>query len=222
MALKKIYLAGPDVFLADARRVGLQKQQLCREHGFKGLFPLDNDKKVGSDPVEIFRANCSLMRQADVGLFNLTPFRGPSADAGTVFELGFFFAQGKPVYGYSSVARTYRERVAAAAGLQVDQKRLPRDRDGHTVEDFGLYDNLMIERAIHDSGGVLITIEEKSKEAAVSLAAFRAFTACLMAISDRIKPADATKPSSLGGRSSDGRTSRAHRRNRTRLRVRRG
>jgi nucleoside 2-deoxyribosyltransferase len=173
--------------------VGLQKQQLCREYGFEGLFPLDNDETVGADAGKIFRANCSLMRQADVGLFNLTPFRGPSADAGTVFELGFFFAQGKPVYGYSSAAKTYRERVAAAAGLQVDQNRPPRDHDGHAVEDFGLYDNLMIDRAIHDSGGVLIAVEEKSEDAAASLAAFRAFKACLMAISDRTKRADVGK-----------------------------
>jgi len=28
-------------------------------------------------------------------VFNLTPFRGPSADAGTVFELGFMYSKGK-------------------------------------------------------------------------------------------------------------------------------
>src|SRR5437899_12125756 len=94
MALK-IYLAGPDVFLADARAVGERKKALCQEFGFEGLFPLDNDEDVGADAAKIFRANCSLMRQADIGLFNLTPFRGPSADAGTVFELGFLFARGK-------------------------------------------------------------------------------------------------------------------------------
>ena len=48
MALK-IYLAGPDVFLADARRVGRRKQELCREYGFEGLFPLDKDEAVGPD-----------------------------------------------------------------------------------------------------------------------------------------------------------------------------
>jgi nucleoside 2-deoxyribosyltransferase len=79
--------------------VGRQKSEMCRAFGFEGLFPLDNDPEVGGDAVSIFRKNCALMRQADIGMFNLTPFRGPSADPGTVFELGFMFARDKPVYG---------------------------------------------------------------------------------------------------------------------------
>ena len=84
-----IYLAGPDVFLANALEVGERKRELCRRFGFEGLFPLDQDESVGADAAKIFQANCALMRRADIGLFNLTPFRGPSADCGTVFELGF-------------------------------------------------------------------------------------------------------------------------------------
>ena len=104
----KISLAGPDVFLADAVEIGRQKLELCRHFGFQGIFPLDQDE---ADAFGIFRANRSLMRQADIGLFNLTPFRGPSADAGTVFELGFLYARHKPVYGYASTAMPYAERV---------------------------------------------------------------------------------------------------------------
>jgi nucleoside 2-deoxyribosyltransferase len=80
----KIYLAGPDVFLPDAAAMGRRKQQICEECGFVGLFPLDYDTSVSGDAAKIFRANCHLMKKdADVGLFNLTPFRGPSPDAGT-------------------------------------------------------------------------------------------------------------------------------------------
>jgi len=192
MALK-IYLAGPDVFLADARHVGQQKQQMCREFGFEGLFPLDNDAAVGADAANIFRANCALMRQADIGSFNLTPFRGPSADAGTVFELGFLFARGKPLYGYTSAVKSYRERLAAAGDLHVDPNGQPYDRNGYAVEHFGLGDNLMIVRAIEDSGGVITAVEEKTGEASTSLAAFQAFKACLEIISEGIKPADARR-----------------------------
>ena len=74
----KISLAGPDVFLADAVEIGRQKLELCRHFGFQGIFPLDQDE---ADAFGIFRANRSLMRQADIGLFNLTPFRGPSAES---------------------------------------------------------------------------------------------------------------------------------------------
>ncbi|HET7877056.1 MAG TPA: nucleoside 2-deoxyribosyltransferase [Methylomirabilota bacterium] len=195
----KIYLAGPDVFLADARRVGQQKQQLCREFGFEGLFPLDHDEAVGADAAKIFRANCSLMRRADIGLCNLTPFRSPSADPGTVFELGFLFAQGKPVYGYTSAAATYRERVAAALGSLLEQHGQPWDRDGYAVENFGLGDNLMIVRAIQDSGGVISAVEENAELGhGASLPAFRAFKACLEIISKRTRQADIDKAQPSG------------------------
>lgn len=192
MALK-IYLAGPDVFLPDARRVGQRKKESCRELGFEGLFPLDKDEAVSADAAAIFRANCSLMRQADVGLFNLTPFRGPSADPGTVFELGFLFAQGKPLYGYTSAAASYRERVAAALGSLVEKDGQPWERDGYAVENFGLGDNLMIVRAIQDSGGAITAVEEKTEESAGPLAAFQAFKACLKVVAERIGRVDTDK-----------------------------
>jgi nucleoside 2-deoxyribosyltransferase len=83
-----IYLAGPDVFLPDAIEVGRQKKAICQEFGFEGLFPADNDLGVEVDAATIFRANCAQMKRADIGVFNLSPFRSPSADVGTVFESG--------------------------------------------------------------------------------------------------------------------------------------
>lgn len=178
MALS-IYLAGPDVFLPDALDIGRRKADLCRRFGFLGLFPMDQDESVGANPAKIFQANCRLMRRADIGIFNLTPFRGPSADAGTVFELGFMYALGRPVYGYSGVTAAYPERVEAAAGGLVERGGRRWDASGHAVEDFGLSDNLMIERAIHDSGGALATVEEKEGD---PLAAWGAFRDCLKRI----------------------------------------
>jgi len=173
MALS-IYLAGPDVFLPDARRVGAEKVAICAELGFEGLFPLDAD--VTPDPSAIFAGNRELMLRADVGLFNLTPFRGPSADAGTTLELGFMAALGKPVYGYSGTAVEFRERVAARFGVARRDGRL-WGGDGLAVEDFGLRDNLMVDGAIEAIGGDFVTLEGEGEEG--GLAAFAAFRACL-------------------------------------------
>ena len=112
----KLYLAGPDVFLADAMDVGARKRGLCRKYGFEGLFPVDPEKGESKDPAVIFRANCALMQEADGGLFNLTPFRGPSADVGTAFELGFLFARGTPIHGYASRGGAYADRVEKICG----------------------------------------------------------------------------------------------------------
>ena len=145
--MKKIYLAGPDVFLPDALDIGRKKKELCRQFGFEGLFPLD--PQLGDQPggTDIFRADMALMREADIGLFNLSPFRGPSADPGTVFELGMMMAMGKRVFGYRNTDLLYHQRVR---------------EDGYRIERFGLGDNLMIDCAILEAGGIIAAEREDS------------------------------------------------------------
>lgn len=173
-----IYLAGPDVFFPNARAVGDRKAALCRESGFEGLFPLDEDEEE-KGAAAIFLANRALMQRADVGFFNLTPFRGPSADVGTVFEVGFMHAQGKLLFGYTSSTLSYPRSVEAVQGpLETRDGRL-RDRDGNAVEDFGLKDNLMIERAILESGGEVCAVPEDGPARFAALAAFQKALAAL-------------------------------------------
>jgi nucleoside 2-deoxyribosyltransferase len=182
----KIYLAGPDVFLPNAREVGRRKVELCRELGFEGLFPLDEEPEVSGDAFGIFRGNCALMREADIGLFNLTPFRGPSADPGTVFELGFMFANAKQLYGYTSDPRIYLDRVASSFET-AETGTGPRDRNTFAVENFGLRDNLMIVAAIEEAGGTVSAVGDPHPAVgAPSLAAFTAFSACLGIMRERV------------------------------------
>ena len=171
--MKTIYLAGPDVFLPNAVEVGRRKVEICARYGFDGLFPLDQDDGVNRTAADIFTANCALMERAEAGIFNLTPFRGPGADAGTAFELGYMFSGSKPVYGYANANTAYVDRVEATCGPVVNRDGRRWDRDGLSVEDFGLFDNLMLARSIHGAGGVLSLIDEESP------AAFEAFEACL-------------------------------------------
>ena len=57
--LKKIYLAGFDVFADDALERGKKMKELCARYGFEGLYPLDNECSGAED---IFRANTELLR----------------------------------------------------------------------------------------------------------------------------------------------------------------
>jgi len=93
----KIYLAGPDVFLPDAIEIGRRKAAICARHGVSGLYPLDNavDLAAAGASLAIFEGNEAMMDAADAIIANLTPFRGPSADAGTVYELGYVAGRGK-------------------------------------------------------------------------------------------------------------------------------
>ena len=89
-AMKKIYLAGFDVFAPDARQRGAQMKMLCAGRGCIGLYPLDNEAACAAD---IFAGNCGLIDQADAVIANLNPFRGQEPDSGTCFEVGYAFAK---------------------------------------------------------------------------------------------------------------------------------
>src|SRR6201998_3875570 len=111
----KIYLAGPDVFLPDAIEAGRRKTEICARHGMTGLYPLDNtvNLSAGDASLNIFRGNEAMMDAADAIIANLTPFRGPGADSGTVYELGYMAGRGKLCLGYSKDPSPYAKRVRA-------------------------------------------------------------------------------------------------------------
>src|SRR3954469_16345312 len=116
----KVYLAGPDVFLPDAVEIGRRKVATCAAYGMTGLYPLDHavDRAAADASLQIFKANEAMMNDADAIIANLTPFRGPGADAGTVYELGYMAGRGKLCLGYSNDPSLYAERVGRFAGLR--------------------------------------------------------------------------------------------------------
>jgi nucleoside 2-deoxyribosyltransferase len=160
----KVYLAGPDVFLPDARDIGRRKKDICARFGLAGLFPLDGEpsEAPGSSgaplSMRIFRDCLAMMENADAVIAHLTPFRGPSADAGTVFELGYMAARGKLCAGYTNRCGSYGDRVPHAATKRVpgvapgSGELVSLDREGHLIENFGLADNLMIVHALDAYG----------------------------------------------------------------------
>ncbi|HSR79492.1 MAG TPA: nucleoside 2-deoxyribosyltransferase [Hyphomicrobiaceae bacterium] len=155
----RIYLAGPEVFLPNARVVGAEKCRLATDAGLEGAFPLDAQLNLDTLPAgeqaqRISRANEDLMRSCDGLIANLTPFRGVSMDAGTAFEVGFMQALGRPLAGYTNVTAGYAERARAFRAR--GPAPLDGDRADLEIEDFGLAENLMIEVAILASGGRVV------------------------------------------------------------------
>ncbi len=169
----KIYLAGPDVFLPNAIELGRRKAELCDRHGLVGLYPLDNkvDPTAPGASLAIFKGNEAMMDAADAIIANLTPFRGPGADSGTVYELGYMAGRGKPCFGYSNDPSRYAERVRLFGEVTKRDDRLA-DADGLTVEDFSLADNLMIIHALDRYGGALVTPRARPADIWQDLAAF--------------------------------------------------
>lgn len=180
----KLYLAGPEVFLDDAREIGRRKLELCARRGFTGLYPLDGEPLLadaaGALSRTIFANNLGLIRAADAIVANLTPFRGISADPGTAFEVGFAFALGKPVAAYSNAPGELKHRAHAAIGPAEGEGR------GHTfladglhVEDFGHFDNLMLAEALHASRLPVVQAGAPSADPYRDLALFEQVLAAL-------------------------------------------
>jgi nucleoside 2-deoxyribosyltransferase len=88
-----------------------------------------------------------MMIAADAIIANLTPFRGPGADAGTVYELGYMAGRGKLCLGYSNDPSSMPIGCVNSPWCTSRDGRLI-DADGMTVEDFGLADNLMMIHAL--------------------------------------------------------------------------
>jgi nucleoside 2-deoxyribosyltransferase len=171
--MTKIYLAGPDVFLPDAIEIGRRKVELCARHGLIGLYPLDNvvDRAATDVSLQIFRGNEAMMIEADAIIANLTPFRGPGADPGTVYELGYMAGRGKLCLGYSNDPSSYASRVAEFTDVTSRDGGLV-DALGLTVEDFGLTDNLMMIHALDLHGCALVTPRQAPADIWHDLTAF--------------------------------------------------
>jgi nucleoside 2-deoxyribosyltransferase len=152
MAPPVIYLAGPEVFLPDAVELGERKKEICRRHGFDAAYPMDEPPATPPEAKELFALEVfdicvRMMRSCDLVVANFTPFRGVSMDVGTAVEVGFMFAAGKPVFGYTNVAEAYADRVGRA---------FPDLSEAELVEDFDLVDNLMCEGVVRRSHGIVI------------------------------------------------------------------
>jgi nucleoside 2-deoxyribosyltransferase len=162
--LPKVYLAGPDVFLPNALEKAEELRAICHEVGLEGRFPLDVELGLGGlhkpeQGLAISRANEALIHSCDGVLANMTPFRGPSTDVGTAFEIGFARALGKPIVGYTESNERYLDRTVdffGAAGVCRRADGTAVDPAGMKIEDFELVDNLMLDGAVVQSGGRVI------------------------------------------------------------------
>ncbi|UXD89311.1 nucleoside 2-deoxyribosyltransferase [Thalassolituus hydrocarboniclasticus] len=181
--MRTIYLAGPEVFCPAASELGARKKALCEGYGFRGLFPLDGELQQTSSARElgfaISAANEQLIRHADLVIANLTPFRGASADVGTVYELGLARGLGKVIHGYSNDPASFAERTFALFGQGEYGGSELHDRDGLSIEQFDLHDNLMIEGGIALSGGIFLTHQAAEAEKYSDLTAFEAILSAL-------------------------------------------
>ncbi|GAB0113564.1 nucleoside 2-deoxyribosyltransferase [Acidisoma sp. C75] len=158
------YLAGPDVFLPNAAEHAAAKVAICARYAIRGLPPLNEDIAALASMSEaqaglaIFAKDVEMMERAEIVIANLTPFRGASADSGTLVEIGWFLGRGRPIFGYSNSATLFAERSRAQVAA------LPDPLPGLAVEGFGLPDNLMIPGAVEAAGGLPMAVPQDGRD----------------------------------------------------------
>ena len=164
-SLPRVYLAGPDVFFPEVRSIARKRKDFLAGHGMEGVFPLDSQEgeSFSKNAFAIFKTNRELIDSCQAALANVTPFRGPSADVGTVWEIGYACGQGKPVVAYTEDLSVYQDKVFRGGWSGAPGEA--RDRDGNEIEDFGGIDNLMITQSV-------IAICTTFEEAATALKRF--------------------------------------------------
>jgi nucleoside 2-deoxyribosyltransferase len=159
---RKVYLAGPEVFLPNAREQLDIKIALTRAAGLIPVSP--GDFVVPPQPTKrlfgcaISEIDEKMMDAADAIIANLTPYHGINADTGTCYELGYMCAQGKLAYGYTNVADDHRTRTVNYynGAVHTDASGRLRGADGLAVEDVDMADNLMMQGGIERRGGLVI------------------------------------------------------------------
>jgi nucleoside 2-deoxyribosyltransferase len=184
----RVYLAGPDVFLPNAREFLLQKKALCAQVGLEGVSPLDSsDLEVSTRGLQsrevgqsIYDHNLRLIRSCQCVVAQVTPFRGPSVDAGTAWEMGFARASGLRVYAYSNVLEDFESRSEAfVCTVRAHLYGHVEASDAMQVEKLGMFDNCMIAGCVEDSGGVFIRHQAPGARLYTDL---RAFEQCVAAV----------------------------------------
>ena len=150
--MKKIYIAGPDVFEKDSIELGKRVVALCEKYGFEGLYPLDNvvdfsqeKHKIAED---IFKANVKMIEKADIVIANLNPFRGKEPDSGTVWECGYASGLGKAVYAYMHDSSEYITRFLEEE-IELENGNM-YDKQGMLIEDFAYPLNLMLSCSVQE------------------------------------------------------------------------
>jgi nucleoside 2-deoxyribosyltransferase len=157
------------------------KRKLCTDYGFVGVAPVDSETDLSklakrAAAMQISADNEDLIRSCNLLIANLTPFRGPSADVGTAYEVGFARALGLPVYAYSNAAGGLLERTRDHLGAQVRQRAAGGSEDaaGMQIEDFDCIDNVMSDGAVEASGTTIIVNVVPADRRFVDLAGFEA------------------------------------------------
>lgn len=156
--MRKVYMAGPDIFRVAWPDMARKIMSACEAWGFEALLPIPANQSLDrpgvsgitasgktQDAVSVFRSCMDMIRSCDAMVANITPFRGDEPDSGTVFEIATAYALGKPVVAYTLDTRLTHERHIHNGSITTNGALMCRS--GFLVEQFCLPCNVMVAQA---------------------------------------------------------------------------
>lgn len=168
MKLKKIYIAGPDVFLKNSLQDLNEKKNYCNKNGFIGMIPFDANvdftKSNENIRKDIYEANIKMIQECDIVIANMNNFRHNEQDAGTIFEIGYGVALGKKTYIYSLDTRTVIEKTIEVDKDYYIEESLYYDKNDMLIEGFDAKFNIMINESaqlVHGSFEDVVDVIKK-------------------------------------------------------------
>ena len=156
--IKKVYMAGPDIFRVEWPETAMRIVGTCEAWGFEPLLPIPAERSLdhpgvsgitvpgtAPDARRVFEACLEMVRSCDAVVADITPFRGDEPDSGTVFEIATAYSLRKPVIAYTRDTQLTHERHAHNGSSTKNGAMLCRS--GLLVERFGLPCNVMVAQA---------------------------------------------------------------------------
>jgi len=134
MTQECIYIAGPECFYTGGVNHLNAMRRLAEANGFSVSLPNDaplqlNHADLRKNADAIFQNCANSINRSTAILCDLEFYRGPEADAGSVFEIGMAYARGIACYGYT---RDKRDMKWKYQGLEL-KGGLPYDRKGRVL-----------------------------------------------------------------------------------------
>jgi len=120
----KVFLNAPLSHIA-AQFLNTKIKEILEEEGFTCLCPQDIlPPKANTDPKEIFRRNVELVEQCDLVLSVLD-----EPGEGVIFELGFAYALGKPIFAFRSNGQSYLGKVVEGLWIELPESQKAKTLD---------------------------------------------------------------------------------------------
>ena len=107
---ENLYIAGPECFYNRGYSLWYSQRQLAEYYGFNVVLPTSTQYKLDNEDLrlnadEIFTDLIAQVEKTTTIIADLEFFRGCEPDSGTVFEIGWIYAQGGKCYGYTKDLR---------------------------------------------------------------------------------------------------------------------